>query len=225
MKLNKKPKAQTPRIRKAAMAKAYYNNLAGTKALQQAHAAAMDPIRREKQQNINNTIADIIGTAGVLKFLIQEEYDAKITDYAQVFAGDFVAGFTDISRLIDDGMTSLKKAAEILEIRLIKTEGNEKAQNVHYGMLLAIKALLHRSEAQIYEEAILLSNAPVQFTRRSHFMEYFERVLDRARSSNHDAVQMIRTLYLELHEANIDPIKVRDDYRIEIKDLESKKEA
>jgi hypothetical protein len=176
-------------------------------------------LQAEAIRKLQTTICDIVGLAGAIKYFVSEEYEAKIELFAYALRGTRLIGLKDLGKQIDKHLTGLKKIATRLEIRLILPERHAVVQDTHYGVLLALKALLNLPEDRIYEEAILLSQKPIPYTRRHHFMFFLDQVLDKARTSDHDAIQMVQSLLNELKEANIDPVKVNAHKQIEIKTL------
>jgi hypothetical protein len=171
-------------------------------------------------QQIQFTVADIIGCAGSLKYLISEEYEAKIDLHAYALGRIRVNSLKDLGKKLDRGIMLIKEVAQHLEFRLLSRQGTEKAQDVHYGIMLALKSLLHLPEDRIYEEAILLSQQPTNYTRRHQFMEFFEQVLEKSRSSNHDAVKLVQTLYDELKLVNENPVSITERKEIAILNLQ-----
>lgn len=170
-------------------------------------------------RKLQTTICDIVGLAGALKYFVSEEYESKIELFAYALRGTRLIGLKDLGKQIDKHLIGLKEIATRLEIRLILPERHAVVQDTHYGVLLALKALLNLPEDRIYEEAILLSQKPIPYTRRHHFVFFLEQVLDKARTSDHDAIQMVQALLNDLKEANIEPVKANNHKEITIKTM------
>ncbi|AIM37351.1 hypothetical protein KO02_12095 [Sphingobacterium sp. ML3W] len=143
---------------------------------------------------LRNTLNDIIGAAGMLYFLIYEEFTTQC-DTLLPPLGLATDKYYDLKKGLVNPIKKLSETAHMINIRGSKSSAFLENQNDQYALFLAFKALCRLTSAEINDEAIRLSRNEPNFTTRTHFMVFFESVLEKSRQSNHDAIQMIQSLY------------------------------
>lgn len=142
---------------------------------------------------IRNLMNDILGIAGALYFVTYEEYLSKV-DQLLPPLGITSDRYLDIKKDLTNPIDRLHKTATRFSIRISDEKAFERNQDDQYNLYLAFKALCRMSSNQVSDEAIRLSRNEPNFTKRTHFVDFLNKVLDKSRTSNHDAIEMIRKL-------------------------------
>lgn len=148
---------------------------------------------------IRNIMNDILGIAGALYFVTYEEYLSKVKTLLPPL-GLTADTYTDLKRDLTNPIDRLHKTAHRFCIRMSPDHAFEENQNDQYALALAFKALCRLQSHEIADEAIRITRNTPNFTTRGHFMQFFDAVLEKSRTSNHDAIGMIQKLYDALKE-------------------------
>lgn len=166
----------------------------------------MTPTRKRREAplsklplELRNIMNDILGVAGALYFITYEEYLSKSNELCPPL-GITADKYFDLKKDLNNPILRLHKTAERFCHRLSDEKAFEENQNEQYSLYLAIKALCRLPYEQLADEAIRLTKNTPNFTSRTHFMDFFDAVIEKSRSSNHDAIEMIKKLQTILKE-------------------------
>lgn len=142
---------------------------------------------------IRNLMNDILGIAGALYFVTYEEYLSKVNELCPPL-GITTDRYLDIKKDLTNPIDRLHKTATRFSIRVSDEKAFERNQDDQYNLYLAFKALCRMPSDQMSDEAIRLSRNEPNFTTRNHFVDFLTTVVDKARTSNLDAIEMIKKL-------------------------------
>ena len=153
-------------------------------------------------KQLNYSICDILGSAGMLKHEIFEDYETKKFELRAIAPGIRVKSFDDVKKKLDKGIKYLKEVSETLELRNMHNSGIYKAEDIHYGLYSVKKSLTRLSEAEIYAVAVDLTNRTTKanfvLTDRLDFVRFLDEVVQKASKSNHDAIEIIKKYHKEM---------------------------
>lgn len=125
----------------------------------------------------------------------------------------------DIERIIDN----TEKLNQKSKMRFVASKDHDPFEDRAYATYQCNAALSFMSDSDVFQEAMRLSKNDKNYAKLSEQVKFMDSVLEKARSSNHDAIRMIQERRDVLESIEAQPYLFKDG-EVQIYDIAPERE-
>ena len=176
------------------------------------------------QQSMVNALRVVIYSVGALRYAAFENLQPLIYEIKQIdptLSSPQILDFKkDIERIIDNTEKLNLKA----KMRFVASKDHDAFEDRAYATYQCDAALSFMSDSDVFQEAMRLSKNDKNYANLSEQVKFMDKVLDKARSSNHDAIRMIQERRDVLESIAAEPYLIQEDGEVKIYDIAPERE-
>lgn len=160
-----------------------------------------------------------INSIGVANYAAFEYLMPLIRELKEIDKRQHIPSILDFKKDIEKCYKIADSLHQKAKLRFVMEKSHDQYEDITFGLFQCLSALSLKAENEIYQEAIRISGTEVNYEKLEEQIKFLEKVLDKARSSNFDAIKMIkeRKELLELLHKN--PVQISEDGTIKVLDL------
>lgn len=178
----------------------------------------------ELQKKLIDALRIVIASAGALHYAAYENLQDISNELKSIDPIQKTPFLLDLKKDIEKILKTATLVTERIKIRHVLPEVSETYDNIAFGIFQCIAPLSVMPESDIYQEAMRISDASPRYAQLGEQVKFFDKVLDKARQSNHDALKMVQERRDVLETLNAQPILVEDDGTIKVYDIAPERE-
>lgn len=176
------------------------------------------------QNELIGSLRTVIATGGALFYSAFEVLKPILTKLKNIDPTIQTPQLLDLKKDMEKVIELSEKIHEKLKLRFVGPNSREHFENISYGMFLCNHALSVKPENEIYQYALDVSGNTKNYQLLTEQVSFFDRVLDKARSSNSDAIKLIQERRDILETINAEPIKIMENGNVQIYDIAPERE-
>ncbi|WP_433863201.1 hypothetical protein [Sphingobacterium thalpophilum] len=162
------------------------------------------------QKQMIDALRIVVNSVGSLRYAAFECLQPLIYELKQIdptLASPQVADFKkEMEKIVDIA----EKLNAKCKTRFVAQKDHEGFEDRAYATYQCNAALSYLSDKEVFQEALRLSKNEKNYSKLSEQVKFMDKVLDKARSSNHDAIQMIRERRDLLETIEAQPFLIKD---------------
>ncbi|TDQ79546.1 hypothetical protein [Sphingobacterium yanglingense] len=166
----------------------------------------------------------VIATSGALHYAAFEGLKPILGDLKGIDKTIPTPQIMDLKRDIEKLIENAEKLHQKIKARFVDPKSQDHFEDISYGIFLCNHALSVKPESEIYQHAFALSGNTKNYQLLTEQVSFFDRVLEKARSSNSDAIKLIQERRDILETINAEPMKVGQDGNVQIYDIAPERE-
>lgn len=175
------------------------------------------------QQSMVDALRVVIYSVGALRYAAFESLQPLIYELKKIdptLASPHILDFKkDIERIIDN----TEKLNQKCKIRFVASKDHDACEDRAYATYQCNAALSYMSDSDIFQEAMRLAKKDKTYANLSEQVKFMDKVLEKARSSNHDAIRMIQERRDLLESIEAQPFLIKDG-EVQIYDIAPERE-
>lgn len=175
------------------------------------------------QQSMVDALRIVIYAVGSLRYAAFDSLQPLIYELKKIdptLSSPQILDFKkDIERIIDN----TDKLNQKCKMRFVASKDHEAFEDRAYATYQCDAALSYMSDSDVFQEAMRLSKKDKNYANLSEQVKFMDKVLDKARSSNHDAIRMIQERRDVLESIAAEPYLIQDG-EVKIYDIAPERE-
>lgn len=171
------------------------------------------------QKSMVEALRVFINALGVAQYAAYEQLLPLIRELKEIDKNQHIPSILDFKKDLEKCIKTAENLHQKAKIRFVMDKSHDQFEDITYGLFQCLSSLCIKSESEIYQEAIRISGTEVSYQKLSEQVAFFDKVLDKARKSNHDALKMVQERRELLEALNIKPITISDNRIIKVLDI------
>lgn len=179
---------------------------------------------RSHYQELVDALRTVIACSGALKYAAFENLLPVVGKLKSIDPTLKSPQVLDLKKDIEKIISLSEKVNSTIQLRFVDVKSQELYENISYGIFLCNHALSVKPENEVYQYAFDISGNKKNYALLSEQIKFFDNVLNKARSSNHDALRMIQERRDTLETINAQPILIKEDGNVQVFDIAPERE-
>lgn len=176
------------------------------------------------QRDLVDALRVVIAAAGSLHYATYEHLQPLNNELKSIDSNQRTPYVLDLKKDMEKIIKNVEALHQRIKIRFVADGANDVFENISFGIFQCIVPLSVMPENDIYQEAMRLSDRSPRYAQLSEQVKFMDRVLEKARQSNYDAIRMLQERRDVLESLNAQPILVGDDGVIQVYDIAPERE-
>ncbi|MGJ1359481.1 hypothetical protein ACR79K_22535 [Sphingobacterium siyangense] len=175
------------------------------------------------QQSMVDALRVVIYAVGSLRYAAFESLQPLIYELKKIDPTLSSPQILDFKKDIEKIIESTEKLNQKCKMRFVASKDHEVFEDRAYATYQCDAALSYMSDSDVFQEAMRLSKNDKNYAKLSEQVKFMDKVLDKARSSNHDAIRMIQERRDVLESIAAEPYLIKDG-EVKIYDIAPERE-